>query len=407
MKLRTRLAVHQLERRDAPAVVFSYSGPGGTITVTGDNTPNNIAVIGSGTNLFQVVSGAQVFGPVSASNVTINGGNSSDTISFATNSATLNGTLRINSGFSGVTSDSVTISGQINGGIYFTGSLGADVVNLIGVTAGGSVNSFSGGTGLDTLNVDAASSLSGTFVCSGFDSVTLDGQTVTTVISNQGQGNLTLVTLNGTVAGNLTVIGGNSDDTLVHRGTINGSLTFVAGDAVVGGSFLLHDSTAVTNGSISYVAGNGADVALFAPGTTVNGSVDANLGSGNNVAILSNFAICNGNFNVSATNGDDFVSIDGFVFGRSSTNLGNGANFYSLTGFVAGDTTYQGGNGVDTVIVANAIPMGTFRAWLGAADDIVDLTNANLQCAYIYMGAGDSFAGYLTPLIPFKIYVGF
>src|SRR6185369_1820214 len=75
---RARLAVHQLETRETPAVTAGLLN--GVLTVLGDTSANNLSVYLSGGNLIVGATG-QGFGSWAVSTIAIDGGQGDDTVS--------------------------------------------------------------------------------------------------------------------------------------------------------------------------------------------------------------------------------------------------------------------------------------------------------------------------------------
>src|SRR5262249_17960206 len=94
LKLKPRLSVESLEGRETPSVSLTFSG--GTLSIRGDNTPNNLLITQTATGLSVSDNGAPM-GTYAATNLSITMGNGNDTVTtkFTTG---LPGTLSVSLG---------------------------------------------------------------------------------------------------------------------------------------------------------------------------------------------------------------------------------------------------------------------------------------------------------------------
>lgn len=385
-RFRTRLNLTSLENRVTPAATLSYLN--GNLTVTGDNTGNVIAVAATGSNQLSVSVNSIGMGSFNVTgNLAINSGNGADTVTIALGANTFSGNVTINTGTTSTGNDNVAISnGALTGRLSVTTSSHNDVVTLTNLNATGILNSFTGGAGTDTLTI-VNSNLSDLNLINGFNSISLLGGTAGGVIINsQSEGIATNVVFNSaiSVTGDITMITGAGNDSLVLSGTFGGNITFVGGN----GMNMFQTFNATVSGNISAILGNGVD-AVGMINSTVNGSVQFNTGDGNNNYLLSDIASSvNGHFSITAGNGNDFVgNIATYipasagaaaphfginVAGNLNVNLGNGSNTFLLNtvaNSIGGNISITSGAGADAVQVAQTYGGSKLKVALGAGND--------------------------------------
>jgi hypothetical protein len=254
----------------------------------------------------------------------------------------------------------------------------------------------------------------------------------------------------GTIAGNLTVIGGKSDLIVYENGDglhvgrnatfygnagndilslgvigthIGGKLTAIGFDAVgtnpgdklgavdfrnpkgLFASGLTLDGTTVTGG-LTYVGGTKSDTVRIIGGIPTKLDGDVRINFGNQLAAeISLFELFDGSeiggrlFVWGGALGVEQVAVDGTVKGNLSFNMGGGINEVDMTGSFLGSTIqYTGGSGVDDIDYSphTGSTIARFIARLGDGADKVKLTSLSgeQRFAFIDFGAGtDTFDG--------------
>ncbi|MBX7102437.1 MAG: hypothetical protein K1X57_00045 [Gemmataceae bacterium] len=413
-RFRRPLRLLNLEDRLAPAVVAQFAA--GNLTLTGDNTPNNVSINLTLPNAVNVMANSVNVGTFNVTgNLTVNLGTASDTVTVDLGGGTLPGNLSIGTGpATSAKSDFVTLAnGGVAGKLAVTTAGGADQV-FVGV--GGSFKvggnaAINLGSGADNFLLTPTSSIVGTLALAGVNDMTLNGAVGGFTYSGDGGPiNLTFG-MTSILEGNLTVTGTGGNDYLWFFGKLTGSLITNLGQGnntvVVGGE---------VGGSVTVMTGAGNDIACINGSAKVLGNAAVLLGAGNNYFQIGGNAAVYSELTVTAGAGADSVNFSGFSFVGGNANLyvGDGANQYSFNdmnpevggsfrltagtgndnigqfstkiganasfavgngdnsitfcGSIYGDVDWRSGGGRDEVEILDAYP-GDFRLEMGTGDD--------------------------------------
>jgi hypothetical protein len=405
------LSLLALENRITPAASISFLN--GNLTVTGDNTANVIEVSGAAGSASVNVNGVFRGTYAITGRLTVNGGNSSDTILVRINGgASLPGDVLINVGNGNdfVFVDGNGGEGTIPGRLAISLGAGDDLVNLAafgGLRVNG-LMTIDGNVGNDTVEVglsvpsrpagvkvknigarpEGGPVFTGVGTFSGLTSLTgvnqfrsdapAPGQTTFgQFIMNSGSEavNSSFFPNNTTFGGDVTVITGGGNDSLtpIFGNTFNGNVLFSAGagnndSAPWGDNYFA--------GNWTYIGGNGSDFVFSAEPHA--GNVSLLLGDGGNTVFTdfdqAGFLTVAGSVSIRGGNGNDTINpLLANISGNLEINLGNGNNAANIQSFVAGTVRYNGGGGVDTVEVGGANSYSLFVS-LGAGNDVFTFT---------------------------------
>lgn len=457
-KLRPRLAVEALENRETPSASLTFSG--GTLTIRGDNTANNVQITETAGNYAVKVNTANL-GTYRATSLSVTMGNSNDTFTLTfTDTTPLPGTLSANMGNGNdsftVQGPSPTTRGRVGGNTTINTGLGGalagafgDEVHLIDTDFGGQLLSVTGSPGSSTEELDTdGNNIAGTFSItnvyfSGIGRVQganagLEPTNAAQIVVNNAQkntdadvtaangpGNLFNLYGNSTVAGNLTYTGGSGSDEVGlagfgFSGTVNGNLSVNgnggANTLFIGGG---GGDPGFVNGSVSFtdVNSSGADRFFLDSGSVVGNTVNVNLGNGNNQFLLGTaggFTV-GGNLNLTAGNGNNFVatpSSPSTVNGSLSITFGSGTNTGNSTCTtnainidnnlsVGGSITYRAGSGTNRFDFSNSNYAGNLQVLLSGGDSTVNFCIPDyFGNATIDFGTGFGSKAFETDAVP-------
>lgn len=369
LKLRPRLSVNQLEERETPSASLVFSG--GSLTIRGDNTPNNLTLDGAGA--VTVKNNAATLGTYNVTGgVTILMGNSADTVALGSTAAVnIPGSLSVTTGNG---DDVFTAQGRVGGNVTVASGLGNDSTGLTAFTAGGPSVRFDGGPGTDTFTTAGAATLAGTTLLLNQNATTLASgfQASSLVINNVSDTGAAAAALaaGAAVAGSYTYSGGPGSDTVTVDGTVNGSLNVVD---MSGANSFTAGATAGVNGNLSLNFGSGNDTFNTTAGAFF-GSVNANLGEGDNTYGIDNAFTVFGDFNLRAGNGTNDLTFNGATInGSLNVTFGSGTDSFTFTsGSVGYRTVYRAGAGTNTVTLG-VQPSNIVQIYLSGGDSTVDL----------------------------------
>ena len=240
------------------------------------------------------------------------------------------------------TSTTFTFAGTNHGG---TGNTVPDPTNFeVFVIDGGTIGTFTGGSGSDTLELLSGMVTMNISTAGGNDTITLSGGTMTGNVEGGGE-NDTITLLGGTVTGNLNGSGGNDTITL-SGGSLNGNVNGNAGDDtfIVSGNTVGANPALDINGLIQggdntdevRVVGGGGVVTIDFGNVTAGElnlrdieTITINGGTVVSISAASAFA---------ATAGTDPVTATGITFNLISGRIGTAANFSAVNGSHRSDT---------------------------------------------------------------------
>lgn len=367
-----RLRLESLENREVPAAFASFSG--GNLTIIGDNTGNNLALVQQAGGQIKVTNNAANLGTFAVTgNINVTMGNGADTVSVTTAAGkSLPGNLTVNAGngddlvdlngdflgnvnvFTGLGNDNVTSSTadvSVSGSLFFADPAGINVIDLNdrNFTVGGSlyasgVSAFDMGTG-NTLSVGGNTYLAATTAFGSKLNAQFNGAAVnlsgSTLISGGSGNDVVIVTAVLNAGGNFNVNANAGDNTFV--------LTPAAGGAV--------------GGSLSYTGGAGVDVAVFGSDSVVAGRTSISVGNGINTFVDTPTSLYAGTLAIAGGNGTHTNVVTGQVAGNLEVTLGNGNGHTTvITGSVGGATRYRGGNGQLGVLTVAPAAAATINA---------------------------------------------
>jgi molybdopterin-binding protein len=375
------LSVERLEDRSLPSVSLAFSG--GNLTLTGDNTGNNLAVTQSGSAYKVTNNGTSLGSYALTGNLSVTMGNGNDTVALNLTTGLPGGlTVNLGNGNDTLGTAGSTPGAVVRGNAVINTGLGNDTVALINLSFGGQVTTINGSAGggldfLDTRNNTFAGTLSVTnFWIVSLGDLPPSGPTRiggNLVVNNSQKntdsagGNTLNVGFADQVNGSVTYLGGPGID----QADVFGSLTT---PAQVGGNFTMADpggantmgiglgassgfAGAVIGGSVSFSSGAGADRFFLDSVSTVGGSVSAYLGDGANQALLGTDGTytVGGNLWITGGNGADTVTLaaGSSINGNVDLNLGNGNNVAAVNSTVSGARlNFTSGSGADSVTLS-------------------------------------------------------
>ncbi|BCM26284.1 calcium-binding protein [Methyloradius palustris] len=307
---------------------------------------------------------------------TLDGGDGSDTASYANATAGVQASLLANVVYNSVTGNTGTVTGfgqdTFTSIENLTGSAFDDYLINRDRTAGSSGDSIVGGAGNDTIVAGAKASGSGN------DSI--DGGTGIDTLSFERLSAAVTVVLNNAGSGTASITGANGNDVLtgienLTGGTGNDSFTL---------GVLPTTASTVKSGVVD--GGAGTDTVIYNVGT----SLYANLATG--VVGTSSAATTQYLYNIENITGG---SGDDTLIGNTGTNLLNGGSGNDiLEGGAAGDTLI-GGGGTDTASYAGYAPAsGTTGVTVNLTDNVFGNTPTNtLNVQQTGDALGDLFSG--------------
>ncbi len=372
--------VERFEDRVVPTFNFAFDGLG-NLTVTGvPNGAVSVTLVGDGTYLFDDADPAGPHGPFFApGNLTLNyaTSGSDDTISIVMNDGgtafSIPGNLTINTGGG---ADSVGIDGFAALGSFVGGNItmnGTNSVLIDTVNVGGNVLINAAMENLDGDYMLSDVIVGGNYTVfsgNGADNFSLTGFLATNIggsvyLSGANDVGLYDIQFGTTIGRNLTIIGGNFDDTVVLDTAVGGNTYINLGGATTINSLSVDGAY---GGAFTYLGGSGADSVAIGGGFTgaqLFGNVYMSLGEGDNqVGVAAAGMIGGPSFTLLSGSGADTVSFAGTFFQtRLFASLGAGADSVSLDGMA--DLTFlfiDFGAGADTF--ASTIPLVGFPAFL-------------------------------------------
>ncbi|MBX7103753.1 MAG: hypothetical protein K1X57_06715 [Gemmataceae bacterium] len=403
MTNRTRLSLNSLETRLTPAASISYVG--GSLTVTGDQTANAISLLATANNTFQVSVNAANLGTYAVSgNVTVNGGNSADTVTVNLGAFSQNGNLTANLGNGNDSFSLEMAGGSLSGALAVRAGLGDDAirVNAVGSSAIGTVAgmvTLDGNLGSDNVslgNGSGVSSFQGLVNVTGANNVqwstSQNDLYGNNVMFSPGSDSLGLSLNEGnsggsnlvTVAGSVRIIGSGSADTIFLRGMAVGGEMLASLGAGANGFAVSSSAASVTNvnGAFSYIGGSGAENVDLSSGK-FDSNVNLNTFDGNDSINLNVFAaptFINGNLTINTGNGNITYTGGGIgaqIAGNVNITQGNGNSTipFAANGNVSGSITVRTGGG-STLLQFLGAQTYNVNANLGAGNDTIEINNA-------------------------------
>ena len=421
MRLRTstrssrsrRFGAECLEARDMLASDVAVSKSGTTLNITGNNSANDVVIVGSETagtytvygidldasgenttinrqdRSFDSDLGGRVFTGIRSININMNGGNDNVIL---TNVAASTGANRLQNVTinAGTGNDNIVVGGSLTIDTDFTGdaTVGTSIEEASGTVDLKGVLTILAGTGNDsiTLRGVTSDSLINALGGTGAETVAMTDIIAKVITSNMESGAATFTGSNlTTTTGNLAIINasGRNDEVTVSLDTFD-----VAGTAVVNtgvGTANVAISNGIVDGSMTVsspgIAGNDAIVSITAVDvarvlTVVTGAADDTIDILNSTADVMTVNSGNGNDSISISL-DDSAEFDEIA--RSLTvNSGEGDDDVTITSGV----TLEGGTAFDFLSVD-----------LGGGDDNLEISNVAVAMnAFFSGGAGfDNF----------------
>jgi len=435
-KSRTRLGLLALENRLTPSASVAFQSGG--LTVTGDNTSNTVALVGSagamkvyvvsGQNLFQAFSNnpagtlAAITTPANnrgtynlTGNINVTMGNSNDFVLFVTDAGkSIPGNVNVslaNGADNVIFNTNTNARATVAGSTTLNGGLGADNFFLDDTNFQGIMQVIGGGSGFRTDIVN------GNPVTNPNDVFEMRDSTVFNLVSVSNA-----ITFFGNVGGpgSGVMVQGNlivSNTTANPLGTylLNGNLTFPGYSGL-----LAMDSLSEVTGSVTYSGSTSTDGAFFMG--TVDGSVTVVGSDGTNnfsLGLVSGNQAFAGTIHGSATfiggsGVDSTATVDGStVDGSLTLNTFDGANTYDLNhafavngnftifagngddavgtvgGSIAGNQKYTLGNGNNSLTWSGTAGGGRFDFTSGGGTDALTINGINAFALNVNLGAGD------------------
>lgn len=381
--------LEMLENRVTPTgVVTCLINARGDLVITGDIHENDISFAMAGDvltitgNNDTTLSGVGFKGDASRdfedfNNVIIDLKSDDDTVSFA--DCTFPGSVTV-SGSAGKDTINVGEAGgtlSVSGNLYIYGGTGDDTITLTEIVVndnllidGGNGNNLVTCVGFEDsaeINVFGHMSYKGG---AGKDTVTT-GLTVKTAINlNLGQG-INATTLDGTdVAGNLSIFGGTSPDTV----TITGSSNIAGNTSIVlknGVNILTIEDTSIFEGNLSISSGVHQDTFSLSGDIVVGGDTLINGGSNQDTYTVDTCQFF-GKLHVEA--GNNIAITDSLIEENLEINFAGLSDVVDVSNTsIEGDLLISTGSGEDEITLTTLDVGGVAEIVTGVGDDTVTL----------------------------------
>jgi len=370
--LRLRPVLEELEKRDCPALTLSVVS--GTLLIQGTPT-GPLAITEPAPGKIQVTDNSRNLGTFSVNeNLIVNLASYPSTVGINLNGNRFGGNILMNLGLGGPPGgDTVSIAGgSLGGSLTILNGSGAENL-FLGATTGGVSSPLSVGgpvsvtgrasggttTGGKTLDLFSGSTLAGNLSTALIDSLTLNGNVAGNLsVTDPGSYHALDVVVNGTVGKNANVTDSNLDDEFIlasPSGQIGGNLSVNLGTSTgpTGDVIDLQTGT-IVNGITTLTSAGGPVGGLFTVDGTINGNLTVNMGISGPAPLQDNFftfaGTVFGNMQVTAGNGDnDLTNFTGTVFGNLSISMGNGNDSITVTNSPFGTFSLNAGNGSDSI----------------------------------------------------------
>ena len=381
-------------------------------SVTSLGAGANTVIGGSGSDTIQVVRA----GSISDAAFRYESGASIDALSLTSSSSAVLGSNAQSAGIStiaaGIGSDTINASGftravtldatsdTIGAADLLTGSATAGSEFLFSNVSALTVSTVNGGSGIDTIALTAAATLTDAALRNesgkSIDAIQLTSSSSATLASNaQAAGISTIIA--GTGPDTVNAAGFTRSVTLDATADTTGAADLLTGSATAGSEFLFSNTSALTASTL--IGGSGTDtIALTSPATlgdaafSHDSSIERLQLTSSASATLGSYAQAAGISTVIAGTGADTVNASGFT---RSVTLDATANTTAASDLLIGSSTagtdvlfsnvaaltsstVKGGTGIDTLALTSpaTVADAVFRNDAGSSIDVLQLTSS-------------------------------